>query len=193
MFSDLVSCVPISEIKSNTLYILPVFDEIGGGEDVQEDYLWQQMKAEARRDIDQEPIFYYHYFCSILTHDSMESALANHLSMKLSDSSLPSGTLYDLFVGMVDEAIMFFGKLVSCGITPCMKCITSLLLACSALTALSCGKEIHSYVVRTDTYRDEFVATALIDMYINVGNLRRQTVFSISSAQSLMIQHFGML
>ncbi|KAL2493814.1 Serine acetyltransferase 1 [Forsythia ovata] len=33
----------------------------------------------------------------------MESALANHLSMKLSNSSLPSGTLFDLFIGLLTE------------------------------------------------------------------------------------------
>ncbi|KAL2473107.1 Serine acetyltransferase 3 [Forsythia ovata] len=103
MFSDLVSCVPISEKKSKTLHTRTVLDEIGGEEDEQEDNLWQQMKVEARSDIDQEPILSNYYFSSILSHDSMESALANHLSMKLSDSSLPSGTLYDLFVGLLTE------------------------------------------------------------------------------------------
>lgn len=53
--------------------------------------------------IDREPILCNYYFSSILSHDSMGSALANHISMKLSDSSLPSGTLYDLFVGFVTE------------------------------------------------------------------------------------------
>ncbi|KAL0328550.1 UNVERIFIED_CONTAM: Serine acetyltransferase 3, mitochondrial [Sesamum calycinum] len=33
----------------------------------------------------------------------MESALANYLSLKLSNSSLPTGTLYDLFLGVLVE------------------------------------------------------------------------------------------
>ncbi|CAA2995717.1 serine acetyltransferase 1, chloroplastic-like [Olea europaea subsp. europaea] len=103
MFSGLVSCVPLSEKKSKTLDTPNVLDEICGEEDEQEDNLWQQMKIEARSDIDREPILCYYYFSSILSHDSMGSALANHLSMKLSDSSLPSGTLYDLFVGFLTE------------------------------------------------------------------------------------------
>ncbi|CAI9779328.1 unnamed protein product [Fraxinus pennsylvanica] len=81
--------------------------------------------------------------------------------------------------GKADEAIMFFRKMVSCGVTPCMKCITSLLPACSALAALTYGKEIHAYVVRTDTYSDDFVATALIDMYMKCGHpLKAHCVFN---------------
>lgn len=67
------------------------------------DYLWLRMKEEARSDIDQEPILSIYYNTSILCHDSMESALANHLSMKLSSSSLPSGILYDLILGILAE------------------------------------------------------------------------------------------
>ncbi|CAI9773386.1 unnamed protein product [Fraxinus pennsylvanica] len=112
MFSDLDSCVPSSEEKLNTLLTRTLLDEIGGEEDEQEDNLWQQIKVEARSDIDQEPILYNYYFSSILSHDSMESALANHLSMKLSDSNLPYGTLYDLFGGLLiqDQEIMIAAK-----------------------------------------------------------------------------------
>jgi serine O-acetyltransferase len=61
------------------------------------------MKDEARSDVDQEPVLFSFYFSSILSQNSMESALANFLSMKLSNSSLPSGTLYDLFLGVLTE------------------------------------------------------------------------------------------
>ncbi|PIN12903.1 Serine O-acetyltransferase [Handroanthus impetiginosus] len=91
---DLVSCVPISEKRSKPFSINPdekAFD------------LWQLMKEEARSDVDQEPILSNYYFSSILSHDSMESALANYLSMKLSNSSLPTGILYDLFLEVLRE------------------------------------------------------------------------------------------
>lgn len=67
------------------------------------------MREEARDVVDQEPILSNYYYSSILSHDSMESALANHISMKLSDSSLPVGTLYDLFLGVLndDQEIIF--------------------------------------------------------------------------------------
>ncbi|KAL1566977.1 Short-chain dehydrogenase/reductase sat3 [Salvia divinorum] len=65
--------------------------------------LWLRIKEEARAVIAQEPILTNYYCSSILSHDSMESGLANHISMKLSDSSLPVPTLYDLFTGVLRE------------------------------------------------------------------------------------------
>ncbi|PIN11406.1 Serine O-acetyltransferase [Handroanthus impetiginosus] len=104
-FPDLVSCVPISEKKSKTLHTQTqtLSEEDGAARDEKVDDLWQRMKDEARSDVDQEPILSYYYFSSILSHDTMESALANYLSMKLSNSSLPSGILCDLFLGVLTE------------------------------------------------------------------------------------------
>ncbi|XP_057486366.1 serine acetyltransferase 1, chloroplastic-like [Actinidia eriantha] len=89
-FSDLVYCVPICENRPKNLN----HDEDGGD-------MWLRLKDEARSDIEQEPILSNFYCSSILSHDSLGIALANHLSIKLSNSSLPSGTLYDLFLGVV--------------------------------------------------------------------------------------------
>ncbi|XP_059282503.1 serine acetyltransferase 1, chloroplastic [Lycium ferocissimum] len=89
-FPNLNSHKPIIEKNS----------KINGGGD---DDLWLKMKDEARSDIDQEPILSNYYISSILAHESMENALANHLSMKLSNSNLPSSTLYDLFLGVLTE------------------------------------------------------------------------------------------
>ncbi|PKI50497.1 hypothetical protein CRG98_029102 [Punica granatum] len=55
------------------------------------------MREEAELVSSQEPVLSSYYRNSILSHDLMESALASHLSIKLSDSSLCSETLYDLF------------------------------------------------------------------------------------------------
>ncbi|XVF77101.1 hypothetical protein PTKIN_Ptkin14bG0013100 [Pterospermum kingtungense] len=65
--------------------------------------LWLKMKEEARLDVEQEPILSSYYYSSILSQNSLESALANHLSIKLSSSSLPSITLFDIFMGVVVE------------------------------------------------------------------------------------------
>ncbi|KAG8364718.1 hypothetical protein BUALT_Bualt18G0027900 [Buddleja alternifolia] len=54
-------------------------------------------------DVEQEPLLSEYYFCTILAHNSMEGALANSLSLKLSTSSLPSDTLYQLFFGVLTE------------------------------------------------------------------------------------------
>ncbi|KAL3614688.1 Diamine acetyltransferase 1 [Castilleja foliolosa] len=94
---DSVSCSPISDNKpKNPQIINPNFSK-------RADDLWLRMKDEARLDIDHEPILSNYYLNSVLSHDSMESALSNYLSMKLSNSSLSSGTLYDLFMGILAE------------------------------------------------------------------------------------------
>lgn len=65
--------------------------------------LWLRIKEEALSDIEEEPILSNYYFSSILSRNSLESALANHLSVKLSNSSLPSHTLCDIFMGTLTE------------------------------------------------------------------------------------------
>lgn len=92
-FPDLASCVPISQNHQKPTH----------GRSQAEDFLWLTIRDEAQSDVEQEPILSTYYFTSILSHDSLERALANHLSIKLSDSSLPSGTLYDLFLGLLAE------------------------------------------------------------------------------------------
>ncbi|KAL4308513.1 hypothetical protein GQ457_01G007010 [Hibiscus cannabinus] len=65
--------------------------------------LWPKMKEEARLDVEQEPILSNYYYNSILSHNSLESALANHLAIKLCNSSLPSSTLFDAFMAVLLE------------------------------------------------------------------------------------------
>lgn len=77
------------------------------------DNLWRRIKHEAKSDIDQEPILSSYYFNSILAHDSFERALASHLSIKLSNSTLSGGTLYDLFVGVFTEDCEIIGSAVA--------------------------------------------------------------------------------
>ncbi|KAL7103370.1 hypothetical protein ACP275_08G175200 [Erythranthe tilingii] len=71
--------------------------------------LWRRMRDEATSDVDQEPILSSYYHTSILSHDSLECALANHLSLKLSDLTLPTKTLSDLFLTVLtdDQEIIF--------------------------------------------------------------------------------------
>ncbi|KAA8523563.1 hypothetical protein F0562_009986 [Nyssa sinensis] len=96
-FPDLV----ISQNQQKTILTRRADDTSDQDED--EGDLWLRMKDEARSDVEQEPILSSYYFSSILSHNSLENALANHLSIKLSDSTLPSGTLYDLFLGVLAE------------------------------------------------------------------------------------------
>ncbi|KAL8131727.1 serine acetyltransferase 1, chloroplastic-like [Apium graveolens] len=95
-FQDYESCLPFSQIpeKPSDLCFLENGDQ---------DFLWRVMKEEAKIDVEQEPILSSYYYSSILAHESLGRALASHLSMKLSDASLPSGSLFDLFVEVFTE------------------------------------------------------------------------------------------
>lgn len=96
-------CSPISQNQPKPICTRPDVDLDEGGDD-----LWLRMKDEAKSGVEQEPILSSYYFGSILSRDSLSSALANHLSVKLSNSSLAFGTLYDLFLGLLveDQEIM---------------------------------------------------------------------------------------
>ncbi|KAA8529456.1 hypothetical protein F0562_033745 [Nyssa sinensis] len=72
-------------------------------------------------------------------------------------------------LGQEFEALLFFKKMQSAGVMPSLKSITSILPVCSALSALRCGKEIHGQTIRTNICKDEFISTALIDMYMKCG------------------------
>ncbi|KAL8033002.1 hypothetical protein ABFX02_13G134700 [Erythranthe guttata] len=62
-----------------------------------EDQTWQKIRQEAEFDSAQEPILSEFYNSAILSHTSLESALANHLSLKLCNPSLSRDALYGVF------------------------------------------------------------------------------------------------
>ncbi|PON43440.1 Trimeric LpxA-like [Parasponia andersonii] len=65
--------------------------------------IWLKMREEALVDSEKEPLLSSYYFTSILSHNSLESALASQLSIKLSNSSISTNTLYDIFVAAFKE------------------------------------------------------------------------------------------
>jgi serine O-acetyltransferase len=67
--------------------------------DSDESWVWSQIKAEARRDADDEPALASFLYATVLSHPSLERSLAFHLANKLCSSTLVSTLLYDLFVG----------------------------------------------------------------------------------------------
>lgn len=69
-------------------------------------------------------------------------------------------------VGKPDEAFLFFKKMQSVGESISMKSLTSLLSGCASISDLKSGKEIHGYVIRTSFNKDEFVSSAVINMYM---------------------------
>ncbi|KAJ0253283.1 Serine acetyltransferase 3 [Hirschfeldia incana] len=74
-------------------------NSLDGGDDV-----WVKMLEEAKSDIAQEPILSSYYHASITSHRSLDSALANILSVKLSTLTLPSNTLFEMFISVLKES-----------------------------------------------------------------------------------------
>ncbi|KAG5053446.1 hypothetical protein AAZX31_02G281300 [Glycine max] len=95
-----------SRIRFNTLHTGSTEEQVETGE-VEVD-VWTKMQEEAKLDVTEEPILSNYYNTSILSHKTLETALANHLAINLSSTSLPSSTLSDLFVTVLetDQAIM---------------------------------------------------------------------------------------
>ncbi|XP_077230168.1 serine acetyltransferase 1, chloroplastic-like [Tasmannia lanceolata] len=96
-FCDIVTCAPISQDRPNPIDPPPMFPT-ESLEDV-----WPRLLEEARSDVQQEPILGNYYFSVILSHNSLESALANHLAAKLSNQTLPSNILFEVFSGVFKD------------------------------------------------------------------------------------------
>ncbi|XP_042500481.1 serine acetyltransferase 5-like isoform X2 [Macadamia integrifolia] len=63
-----------------------------------ESWVWNQIKAEARRDAESEPALASYLYSTIISHSSLGRSLSFHLGNKLSSSTLLSTLLYDLFL-----------------------------------------------------------------------------------------------
>ncbi|PNX72569.1 serine acetyltransferase [Trifolium pratense] len=104
------------------------------------------MQEEAKIDVTVEPILSSYYHVSILSQKSLETAFANHLSVKLSSVSLPSTTLSDLFVGVFesDKEIMDAMKNDLIAVKErdpaCISHVHCFLIVSSLLCATSCCK-----------------------------------------------------
>ncbi|CAN6470642.1 unnamed protein product [Victoria cruziana] len=73
----------------------------------EKDELWQRMREEARKDVEQEPVLGSYYVCAVLAHDCLESALATHLGYRLATPNLPGPNLAEVFLTVLlnDRAI----------------------------------------------------------------------------------------
>ncbi|KAE9591045.1 hypothetical protein Lal_00023388 [Lupinus albus] len=96
-FSDRVTFVPICKNREKALPMIMEQDN------VEAEDLWMKMHEEAKLVVEQEQILSSYYYSSVLSHKSMESALANQISIKLCSFSLPSCTLFDLFLEILIE------------------------------------------------------------------------------------------
>lgn len=65
-----------------------------------EAFVWNQIKAEARRDAESEPALASYLYSTILAHSSLARSLSFHLGNKLCSSTLLSTLLYDIFLNI---------------------------------------------------------------------------------------------
>lgn len=80
--------------------------------------------------------------------------------------------------GLPNEAINLFRELVYEGIEPHEIAITSVLGACSQLSALRLGKETHCFALKTRLIDHMYVGSSIIDMYAHSGAIKlSQRVF----------------
>ncbi|GER51627.1 serine acetyltransferase [Striga asiatica] len=66
-------------------------------QELNQDPIWLELRQEAELNATQEPFLSEFFDSSILSHASLESALANTLSIKLSDMNLSKQDLYNVF------------------------------------------------------------------------------------------------
>ncbi|XP_009798209.1 pentatricopeptide repeat-containing protein At2g02750 [Nicotiana sylvestris] len=110
----------------------------------------------------------------MMLNEQTEKAVELFVELESEELKPDSATWNSMIIGFSllqkeAEAFMFFRKMLSAGVVPSMKSITSLLTACSSLSSLRCGQEIHGYILRAGNVIDEFVVTAIIDMYMKCG------------------------
>ncbi|XP_042504447.1 pentatricopeptide repeat-containing protein At5g61800 [Macadamia integrifolia] len=67
------------------------------------------------------------------------------------------------------EAIELFDQMLDLGVKPDNIALVSALSACAQIGALEQGKAIHNYIDRNSDGLDNFLATALVDMYAKCG------------------------
>ncbi|CAK9174588.1 unnamed protein product [Ilex paraguariensis] len=78
--------------------------------------------------------------------------------------------------GPYEAAVSLYYQMIDYGHVPDNFTFPFVLKACSALSAIDMGRDIHEQVIRTGWERDVFVGAALIDMYAKcgcVGNSRQ--------------------
>ncbi|XP_024973154.1 pentatricopeptide repeat-containing protein At4g21065-like [Cynara cardunculus var. scolymus] len=73
--------------------------------------------------------------------------------------------------GPYNAAVSLYYEMIENGVVPDNFTFPFVLKACSNLSAIGVGRDVHDHVVRTGWETDVFVGAALIDMYAKCGNV----------------------
>ncbi|KAL2938801.1 hypothetical protein RDABS01_022250 [Bienertia sinuspersici] len=91
----------------------------------------------------------------------------------------PTVILWNLMIrayawnGPFEAAIDLYSHMLVNGITPTKFTFPFVLKACSSLSAVNRGEEIHNHVLRLGLDSDVYVSTALVDLYAKCGDIAR--------------------
>lgn len=89
--------------------------------------------------------------------------------------------------GRIDEAFLFFNKMIESGIEPNRVTFMSILGACSSPSALKRGLQIQDHIIEAGYGSDDRVRTALLSMYAKCGSLKdAHRVFEKISKQNVV-------
>ncbi|XP_057448287.1 pentatricopeptide repeat-containing protein At2g02750-like [Lotus japonicus] len=111
----------------------------------------------------------------MLMNGECEKAVAVFQRMEC-EGVLPNSATWNIMIngfsqqGVCVEAFKYFRKMQSAGVAPRLKTLTAILSVCADSSVLPSGKEIHGYALRADVDRDDFLATAVVDMYMKCGH-----------------------
>lgn len=92
--------MPASELRQQVLAAQPHVQpyQPSDYEREEEEFVWTQIKAEARRDAESEPALASFLYSTVLSHSSLARSISFHLGNKLCSSTMLSTLLYDLFL-----------------------------------------------------------------------------------------------
>ncbi|KAK9095842.1 hypothetical protein Sjap_021339 [Stephania japonica] len=72
---------------------------------------------------------------------------------------------------LADDALRLFSEMQRWGISPSSFTFSSILKACNAVEAFGYGKQIHAQVLKNNLQIDEFIGSALVDLYSLSGQI----------------------
>ncbi|GJR85586.1 putative pentatricopeptide repeat-containing protein [Tanacetum coccineum] len=74
--------------------------------------------------------------------------------------------------GLFDEGLRLFRQMLSAGIKPVPVSCSSLIPACTHLTTLPLGQQLHGFIIRSHFDDNMFIASSLVNMYAKCGNIK---------------------
>ncbi|KAG1342150.1 serine acetyltransferase 1, chloroplastic [Cocos nucifera] len=99
-FSKYVVNIPQPDLSKCSNCTIPA----NGSSDAAGDDVWAKIQEEARSDVEEEPLLQNYYVDLILSHNSLESALAAHLANRLNLSNLmPTNSLLELLLSIFSK------------------------------------------------------------------------------------------